>query len=351
MNTPECRYFLPAEWSAQDAILLTWPHSDSPWKRHLAAVEAVFCDIVRHVSQRQLLLIVYRDATQLAHIQGLLRQAGADAGRLRYAQANSDDSWARDHGPITVLCGGEPLLLDFRFNGWGGKFPAQQDDAITATLSAASAFGHTPLQRVDMVLEGGALEVDGSGSLLATETSVLSNSRNPGMTRAQIETRLKELLGLTRILWLRHGTLAGDDTDGHIDTLARFCDPQTIVYCHCQDSKDEHYDELQAMEQELRALRSISGVPYRLLPLPLPQAIHNATGQRLPASYANFLIINDAVLVPVYRDAADAQALDTLRECFPGREIIAINGLPLIQQYGSLHCITMQLPAGVLAAD
>jgi agmatine deiminase len=209
-------------------------------------------------------------------------------------------------------------------------------------------FGELPLERVSLVLEGGGIEVDGSGSLLATERCLLAPTRNPGLGRAALEERLGELFGLKRVLWLRHGALAGDDTDSHIDTLARFCDARTIAYAACDDPSDKHYDELGAMAEELRGFRAADGRPYQLVALPWPRAKRDAEGNRMPATYANFLIINGAVLVPTYRDPADRLALDCLGRCFPGREIIGIDCLALIQQHGSLHCVTMQLPEGVL---
>ena len=190
--------------------------------------------------------------------------------------------------------------------------------------------------------------MDGSGTLLTTARCLLAPTRNPKLTQDGLEARLKELLGLDRILWLQHGHLTGDDTDSHIDTLARFCDARTIAYVACADPDDEHHAELKAMEEELRALRAADGRPYRLVPLPWPRARYDDDGRRLPATYANFLIINGAVLVPTYDDPADGPALARLRECFPGREIIGVDCLPLIYQYGSLHCVTMQLPEGVL---
>jgi agmatine deiminase len=209
-------------------------------------------------------------------------------------------------------------------------------------------FGHTPMQTVDMVLEGGSIEVDGSGTLLTTTRCLLAPTRNPKLSKQQIEERLMGSLGINRILWLQHGYLAGDDTDSHIDTLARFCDRGTIAYVSCDDPQDGHYVELKAMEDELKTFRAADGQPYRLVPLPWPRAKLDEDGNRLPATYANFLIINDAVLVPTYDDPADAAALASLKTGFPDREIVPINCLPLIYQFGSLHCITMQLPEGAL---
>lgn len=347
MPTP-CRSYLPPEWAPQSGVLLTWPHVHSDWAPILAAVEPVFVAIALAVVAREKVLITCYDEAHRQHVAALLQAAGLPAHRLRLHIAQSNDTWARDHGPLSVTCSGETRLLDYTFNGWGGKYPADLDNQITRHLHTAGAFGHTPLQRVDLILEGGSIEVDGSGSLLTTRRCLLAPTRNPGVSQAQLEQQLGEQLGITRVLWLDHGYLAGDDTDSHIDTLARFCDVHTIAYVQCDDPQDEHYAELKAMESELRALRSITGEPYRLVPLPWPRAKLDNDGARMPATYANFLIINDAVLVPTYQDPADALALRQLGTCFPGREMIAIDCLPLIEQHGSLHCVTMQLPAGVL---
>lgn len=339
---------LPAEWAPQSGVMLTWPHAHGDWAPRLAQVEPVFVAIAAAVAKRERVLISCFDADQRAHVQALLVAAGIAPKRVDLRVAQSEDTWARDHGPITVVCGDERRLLDFRFNGWGGKYPAELDNDITRALAAQDAFGATPRQAVDMVLEGGAIEVDGSGTLLTTERCLLAPTRNPAMSRSDIEKHLSELLGLHRVLWLSHGYLAGDDTDSHIDTLARFCDRDTIAYVACDDPGDEHYTGLTAMESELRAMRTAAGAPYRLVPLPMPRARFDEDGSRMPATYANFLIINGAVLIPTYDDPDDRVAFDRLATCFPGREIIGINCLPLIRQHGSLHCVTMQIPAGVL---
>ena len=328
--------------------MLTWPHTHGDWAGMLPEVEAVFVEITKEVGRREKALIVCDDAAHRNHVANLLHQANINKDRLVLKIAPSNDSWARDHGPITVLCENEPTLLDFSFNGWGGKYPAGLDNAITRRLYQDNAFGDTPLESVDFVLEGGGIDVDGSGTLLTTTACLLSPTRNPKFTQAQLEKELKERLGLNRILWLHHGHLAGDDTDSHIDTLARFCDPHTIAYVACDDREDVHYAELKAMEEELHTLHAADDKPYQLVPLPWPQAKFNQQGERLPATYANFFILNEAVLVPTYEDPADDAALACIKECFPDREIIGIPCMPLIQQFGSLHCVVMQLPAGVL---
>jgi agmatine deiminase len=328
--------------------MLTWPHAQSDWAPILHEVEPVFTAIAAAIARYETVLIACHDESVRDQVARQLRAAGVPDARARLHVAPANDTWARDHGPITVLCRTEPTLLDFGFNGWGGKYAHDLDNLITRRLHAQGVFGDAPLETVHLILEGGSIEVDGQGTLLTTARCLLAPTRNPGLSRAQIEARLAEILGITRFLWLEHGYLAGDDTDSHIDTLARLCDAQTIAYVACDDPVDEHYIDLKAMEAELQAFRTANGSPYRLVPLPWPRAKVDDEGARLPATYANFLIINDAVLVPTYRDPADDTALARLRDCFPDRVVIGIDCLPLIYQHGSLHCVTMQIPTGVL---
>lgn len=328
--------------------MLTWPHAQSDWAELLPEVEPVYAQLAQHIASREKVLVNCWDAAHAERVGRILRAAGAYLANVMLHILPTDDTWTRDYGPITVLRNGQPLLLDFIFNGWGDKFPAPLDNQATQRIHRNRIFGATPLLPVNLVLEGGSIEVDGHGTLLTTAQCLLTPTRNPQLTRGQIEATLRELLGVQRILWLEHGHLVGDDTDSHIDTLARYCDPHTIAYVACDDPHDEHYDDLKAMAAELEAFVDHGGRPYRLVPLPWPRPKYDRDGRRLAASYANFLIINGAVLVPTYDDPADAEALARLRPCFPGRELIGVPCLPLIRQNGSLHCVTMQLPAGVL---
>lgn len=339
---------LPPEWAPQSAVLLTWPHPESDWLPQLDTVEAVFVEIARQISRHERVLIVCAAPVHQEHIAGLLDRAGVEPARIRYAIAPSNDTWARDHGPITVLENGRPLLLDFGFNGWGLKYRANFDNQITRRLHQTGAFGDTPLKTVGLVLEGGGIETDGTGTLLTTSQCLLSPNRNPHLALPELEAALRQWLGVKRVLWLTQGFLAGDDTDSHVDTLARFCDPDTIAYVACDDPYDAHYGPLQGMAAELSGFRTARGAPYRLVPLPWPAPKFNADGARLPATYANFLIINGAVLVPTYDDPKDTEALATLQDCFPEREVLGVPSSALIAQFGSLHCVTMQIPAGVV---
>lgn len=330
---------LPAEWAPQSAVQLTFPHQQTDWAPVLDQVMPCFVEIAKTIARFQKVLIVCPNPVEVRE-----KIAGGD---FQLVQAPSNDTWARDHGGITIFENGQPVVLDFVFNGWGLKFPANYDNLITRSIQENYGVFRAEIRHGGLVLEGGGLESDGQGTLLTTAECLLSPNRNPHLSKPEIEAKLKDLFGLDRVLWLHHGYLAGDDTDSHIDTLARFCDPETIAYVQCTDAEDEHYEALGKMEEELKSFRTAAGKPYRLVPLPMPDACYDDEGTRLPATYANFLIINGAVLVPTYNVRQDAEALDILVGCFPGREIIGIDCRALILQHGSLHCVTMQYPEGV----
>ncbi|HEX9078839.1 MAG TPA: agmatine deiminase family protein [Desulfuromonadaceae bacterium] len=336
---------LPAEWEAQDGVLMSWPHEGTDWEYMLDDVRPVYVEIIRQISRFERVLLTAPRASETAE---LLAAAGADMARVTVCEMPNNDTWARDFGPITVIFNDRPVLLDFGFNGWGLKFPADQDNLITRRLKEQGALSPN-LKTVGLVLEGGSIESDGLGTILTTAACLLSPNRNPQLDRSEIEQAMASLLGARRILWLNHGFLAGDDTDSHIDTLARICPDNVIAYTACDDPRDEHYRELKLMEEELKAFRAPDGSPYRLIPLPWPKTRFDEQAHRLPATYANFLVINGGVLVPTYRDREkDDLALEAVAKAFPGREIIAVDSLPLLEQHGSLHCVTMQLPQGVL---
>jgi agmatine deiminase len=337
---------LIAEWMPQSAILLAWPHRHTDWAANLAAAIATYSHIGAEITRRQQLLLACPDEAQDRAARTELRRAGADLSRLRTLIARYDDTWARDFGPLSV--GGDiDALVDFRFNGWGEKFAAEVDDRLSRRFAEAGLFA-VPLRRREEVLEGGSIDTDGQGSLLTTRSCLLHPRRNLGLGEADIEQLLASELGCERVLWLDAGWLAGDDTDGHVDNLARFTDPNTIVYAACEDPSDPHFEPLQRMAAELSALRRSDGRPYRLIPLPLPSPVTGLAGHRLPASYVNFLIINAAVLVPIFDDPADAIALDRLSDCFTDRETVTIDARPLLEQGGGIHCISMQLAEGAV---
>ena len=342
MKTTELIF--PAEWAGQDFIQLTWPHEDSDWLYMLNEVTECFTCLAHAIVGFQPLLIVCRDARVVRAQLGDVDQA-----KITLVELPSNDTWARDHGGISVFRDGKPVLCDFTFNGWGLKFAANHDNAITRQLYKSGLFAKEVEYQncLDFVLEGGSLESDGNGTLLTTSECLLSDNRNEKLTKEEIEKVLSDRLGIKRFLWLHHGYLAGDDTDSHIDTLARFCDPDTIAYVKCDNETDKHYPELKAMEQELKQFRTANGKPYRLLPLPMAEAVIEE-GERLPATYANFLILNGGVLVPTYNSPLDSVAIEQLQKAFPSRQVVGVDCLPLIKQHGSLHCVTMQYPKGFL---
>ncbi|GAB6196822.1 agmatine deiminase family protein [Lysobacter xanthus] len=336
---------LPAEWEPQSAVLVAWPHCDTDWADRLEAVEGTYVALLSAIVRFERAVVCVADETLELRAHRLLADAGVDLSRIRFVRAEYDDTWLRDSGPITLRNGDGFRLLDFRFTGWGGKFEASRDDALVETLEQGGLFARAERTSIPFALEGGAIDTDGAGTLLTTWQCL--HHRHPRSTREDLSSKLSDWLAQDRVLWLDHGYLEGDDTDAHIDTLARFASPDSIVFQGCDDPADSHYPHLRAMAGELAALRTADGQPYRLFELPWAQPIVDE-GRRLAASYANFLIVNGAVLAPAYGDDADARAQAVLQEAFPGREIVMVPCRPLIWQNGSLHCITMQLPEGVV---
>ena len=340
---------LPAEWEPQSGIQLTWPHSGTDWAPMLDEISQCYARIVREIIRFEPVMIVTPSADIVhPYIEDL------DQDRIHICEVRgTNDTWARDHGGISVMFNGEPAVFNFTFNGWGMKYPANYDNQIVFEMEKDGAF--TPDIKVryfSLVLEGGSIESDGCGTVLTTARCLFSKNRNERLSKATFMAAIEALLGADRLLILKHGYLEGDDTDGHVDTLARFCDPETIAYVQCTDPDDSHFDELLAMERELLALRTAEGKPYRLISLPMAEPVFDEDGYQLPATYANFLILNGAVLVPAYgNDELDEQAREVLQTAFPDREIISVDCLPLIQQGGAIHCATMQYPAGVLNVD
>ncbi len=335
----------PAEWEPQSAVLIAWPHADTDWAERLAAVEETYVALVAAIVRFQDVVICVADDDLQTYAEARLRSARADMARVRFVVAEYDDTWLRDSGPITLCESGHFKLLDFRFTGWGGKFEASRDDQLVGELSGMQLFHNYFVQSINFALEGGAIETDGDGTLLTTWRCL--HERHPDVPREQIASQLSGWLHQDRVLWLDHGYLEGDDTDAHIDTLARFAPDNAIVFQACDDPADSHYRELQAMAEEIAALRTRDGKPYRLFPLPWAKPVVDE-GRRLAASYANYLIINGAVLMPAYGDEADSKAAEILATAYPGREVVQVPCRSLIWQNGSLHCITMQLPKGLV---
>jgi len=335
----------PAEWEAQDAVILTWPNEATDWAYILEEVIECYVNIAHAIVDDEDLIIVTNDIEQTRQQLGDM-----DYSRVHFYELANNDTWARDFGPIGVLKDSKPVLLDFTFNAWGMKFAADCDNLISQGLAEQGAFSAPLVSNRDMVLEGGSVESDGNGTIMTTSMCLLQENRNPWMTREQIEEELKKRLGAEKVLWVENGYLTGDDTDGHIDTIARFTPDNTIVYMGCDDENDEQYESLKAMEYELKNATNVHGEPYRLLRLPSPAPIceNDIPAFRLPATYANFLIMNHQVLVPVYGQPADAVALEVIKEAFPAHKVVGIDCNALIKQHGSLHCVTMQLFANTL---
>ncbi len=346
------KFILPAEWEPQSAIQLTWPHAQTDWNYMLGDITATYVEMAREIADHERLLIV---APRTDEVKGLLDSAlpASSAANIVYHECPTNDTWARDHGFITLKNldgeGDERLLLDFCFNGWGRKFESDKDNAINRSLYDSGTVRGTYRSELDFVLEGGSIESDGRGTVFTTSQCLLAPHRNQPLTQQQIEQRLKDALCASRIVWLDHGNLIGDDTDGHIDTIVRLAPDDTLLYIGNVSPDDEQYDDFCALEQQLRSLLTDSGKPYRLLSLPMPDAIFDNDGSRLPATYANFLVTNEKVLVPVYgQKANDEAAISTIASAFPGRKMVAIDSRPIIRQHGSIHCCTMQLPLGVV---
>lgn len=332
---------MPAEWEPQYMVQLTFPHSQTDWAYMLDDAIACFVNIARQIAMRQLLLVVCHNKSEVQKILKDLPQEN-----IVYSDLPTNDTWARDHGGITVFNGNKVELVDFTFNGWGMKFSANLDNQITNRLYRKGVFADevSYKNRLNFILEGGSIESNGTDTILTTSNCLLSLNRN-NLPKETVEKRLKKYLGAQRILWLNHGYLAGDDTDNHIDTLARFCSPNTIAYVCCNDSTDEHYHELKEMEKELMQFSTHPNRPndkYKLIPLPMAEAVMDENGNRLPATYANFLIMNKVVLMPYYNTKTDEVAKQQLQKAFPMRAVIGIDCTALIRQHGSLHCVTMQ---------
>jgi len=327
---------MPAEWERQKLVLMSFPHENTDWADDLQASLSPFIRIAQAIAYGEALYIICKNKEKISSMFCSTRN-------MTFIEIATNDTWIRDYGYISIKEDNELKLLDFTFNGWGDKFEALLDNTVNSALHKKGYMGITPLETIDLVLEGGSIESDGEGTILTTSTCLCNPNRNDGLSKIELEKVLNHYLGADRILWLDHGYLAGDDTDSHIDTLARFVNKETIAYVKCDDDEDEHYTSLQKMEEQLKSFSTKEGKAYRLVALPMCEAKYNKEGNRLPATYANFLITNNALIYPTYNDKNDKQVGDILKELFPDKEIIPINCLKLIEQGGSLHCSTMQV--------
>ena len=332
---------MPAEWEKQKLVLLSFPHEETDWadennEKALEEALSPFIRIAQAIAYGEAVYIICKNKEKISSMFCSTRN-------MTFIEIPTNDTWIRDYGYITVKENGENILLDFTFDGWGGKFEASFDNSVNTALHKKGYMGTTALESIDFVLEGGSIESDGEGTLLTTTQCLCNTNRNAGLSKEEVEKHLKTSLGTKKVLWLDHGYLAGDDTDSHIDTLARFVNRETIAYVKCDDTEDEHYEALQNMEAQLQSFRTKEGKEYTLIALPMCEATYNNEGERLPATYANFLITNDALVYPTYNDKNDKKAGEIFKMLFPDKEVIPVNCLKLIEQGGSLHCSTMQV--------
>lgn len=333
---------LPAEWEPVEMVLTAWPHENTDWSEMLDEIRTTYGHIINAISPYAPVLVIGPVAPDAKYFPG-----GKIPANVRYVYTPTNDTWTRDYGPITVVDTDGMKHLDFQFNGWGLKFAAASDNMTTARLCDSSVFPYARENHLGFTLEGGAIESDGNGLILTTASCMLNPNRNGDLSKKDIDSQLKAMLGAKNVAWLFNGELEGDDTDGHIDTLARLVPPgDTILFTGCQDPNDSHFEALDNMRKELQALRRDNDMPFNLIELPLPDAIYDPEdGSRLPATYANFLIVNGAVILPTYNQPLkDMTARMAIAAALPEYTIHEVDCRALIRQHGSLHCATMQIP-------
>lgn len=326
---------LKAEWEHQNAILMAFPHEKSDWGDDIEASRIPFFKMAQAIGYSQLVYMLTTNITQA-------KSYFCSTTNIIFIEAAFNDTWVRDYGALSIENSGANRLLDFTFNGWGGKFEACLDNQINQFLKEKGFLGRVPMQSIDIELEGGAIESDGTGTILTTKSCLLNKNRNGGLSQRDAQEILAGYLGAKRVLWVENSYLEGDDTDGHIDMLARFVSADTIAYIKCEDSSDAHFKSLQELERELKSFRQPNGAPYNLVALPFTEPKYK-DGQRLPTSYANFLITNKAVIVPTYKSAQDKRAVAVVKALFKEREVVPLPALKLTEQGGSVHCSSMQL--------
>ena len=360
MTSNHKRFVLSAEWHRQACVQLTWPHKDTDWSPYLEDITETFLQLSKAIAHYEPLVIAAKYPEEVREmLSDNLNEE--EMNRVSIYECDNNDTWARDHAFITLIPADDESpttetsdaestacrLLDFRFNGWGEKFVADKDNLINRTLYGKGVFRGERADYDDFVLEGGSIESDGKGTVLTTSICLMAPHRNQPMTLEEVEQTLKERLCARKVVWLNHGQLIGDDTDGHIDTIVRVCPDNTLLYVGCDDEADPQYADFRALEEELQAVTDADGRPYRLLRLPMPEPVYDED-DRLPATYANFLILNGAVIVPTYsQEEKDAKALSLVADAFPGYDIIGVDSRTIVRQHGSIHCLTMQYPEGV----
>ncbi len=336
---------MPAEWAPHRGTWLSWPHKEASWPGGFEPIPGIFAEIVRQLVPHEEVHVNVGEEALEESARGVLRHAGVPLARVFFHRHPTNDAWCRDHGPVFVHREGggrrEQLILDWGYNAWGNKYPPfDLDDVVPTRIGAELAI---PVLAPGLVLEGGSIDVNGAGTLLTTEQCLLNPNRNPGRSREEIEAALRKYLGARNILWLGQG-IEGDDTDGHVDDLTRFVDPVTVVTAVEDDPRDSNYKPLRDNLRRLRTMTDQDGRPLRVIELPMPPALHRE-GQRLPASYANFYIANETVLLPGFDKTKDERARSILQARFPTRRVVVITCTDLVWGLGAIHCVTQQWPA------
>ena len=336
---------LPAEWEPQGGVIVSWPHAGTDWAYMLDEVTECFARIVTAIAEEQPVVVIVPDKNIASpHL------LTANQNNILYVELPTNDTWARDFGPLSVTVGDKPVLLDFGFNGWGLKFAADKDNLVNLRLNEKGIIAPLAYRNErDFVLEGGSVESDGQGTVMTTSRCLQSPNRNGGKTKAELNRELLERLGADHVLWLDHGALEGDDTDSHIDTLARLAPDDTIVFTGTRNFDDPQFESLLAMRAQLTLFRTAEGNPYNLVELPLPDPVLDPDGHRLPATYANYLVANGVIFMPTYAQPdKDELAMRSIQIAFPGHKVVGVDCRTLLRQHGSLHCATMQIPAGII---
>jgi agmatine deiminase len=335
-------YKMPAEWEPHQGTWLAWPHNEEHWPGNFAPIPVVYAEIIRTIASSEKVFICVNDSAMEEAARNVLKQNNISSHNVIFHHIPTNSSWARDFGPIFVRdAEGNLVITDWIFNSWGGKYPPWDVDDVVP--QHVGRIFNMPVVQPGIILEGGSIDVNGKGTLLTTEQCLLNENRNSHLNRMQIEDYLGKYLSITNVLWLKEGII-GDDTDGHIDDIARFVNSNTVVCVLEEDESDENYEILKRNFEDLKTMRDQNGKPLNVIPLPMPECVIYE-GNRLPASYANFYITNGAVMVPTFRCRQDERAIKILRELFPSREVIGIDCVDLVWGLGTLHCSTQQHPA------
>ena len=328
---------LKAEWERQNAIILAFPHEDTDWADNLDKNRAPFFKMAQAIGYSQLVYLLVKDVEDA-------KRYFCSTNNIVFIKSDFNDTWVRDYLALSCEQNSEPLLLDFIFNGWGGKFESSLDNSVTKELHKKGFLGRGKFESIDIELEGGAIDSNGVGDLLTTKSCILNPNRNSGgLSQKEAEKIFANYFGTKRVHWIENSYLEGDDTDGHIDMLARFVNQDTICYIKCEDPSDSHYKVMLELERELKSLKGEFGKAFNLVPLPFTEPKFGQGGNRLPSSYANFLITNKAIIYPTYQDKRDKEVREIFAKLFKDREIIGMPSLSLIEQGGSVHCSSMQV--------